>query len=162
MDVAFQQLMSNINNLYLEARYNEVSVYGVAAAGREISVVFGENRVFLISSYDMAAATIGYTAAELSTAALATTAMGLMKTAVNLYSQRLAQIGEQIAEIEAKANVIDEQAVQQKALEARINELDFAKEMKNFTSLQVVLQASNAMVAQANMKAQMVLQLFGG
>jgi len=162
MDVAFAQLMSNIANLYLEARYNEVSVFGVAGAARNISVVFGENRVFTVSTYSMEAAAIGYTAYVISTAAGASAAMAGMKTAVNLYSRRLAQIGEQIAEIEAKASVIDEQAVQQKALEARINELDFAKEMKNFTSLQVVLQASNAMTAQANMKAQMVLQLFGG
>jgi flagellin len=162
MDMAFQQIMSNIDLMYSEARFNEVSVFGAAGAAREISIVFGENRVFNVSVYDMTAATIGYVALELSQATLASAAMNGMQTVVNRYSQRLAQIGGQIAEIEGKVNIINEQAVQQKAMEARINELDFAKEMKNFTSLQVVLQASNSMTAQANMKAQMVLQLFGG
>jgi flagellin len=161
MDMEFQQLMSNIMTMYSDTRYNEVSVFGVAGAAREISVVFGENRVFNISVYDMTAATVGYNGQAISTATLASAAMAAMSTTVNTMSQRLAQIGGQIAEIEAKANVLGEQALQQKATEARINELDFAKEMRNFTSLQVVLQASNSMTAQANMKAQMVLQLFG-
>jgi flagellin len=162
MNTAFVQLKSNIAVLYSEAKYNEVSVFGALGAANALTVVFGENRTFLLSVYDMTAATIGYNAATINSPANATAAMTTMDTAVDLYSQRLAAIGEEILKVDAKASVIDEQAVQQKALESRINELDFAKEMKNFTSLQVVLQASNAMVAQANMKAQMVLQLFGG
>jgi flagellin len=162
MDMEFNQLISNITNLYSDTRYNEVSVFGTGGAAREISIVFGENRTFNVSTYDLTAATIGYTGLEVSTATLASAAMAAMSTSVNNMSQKLAQVGAQIAEIEAKANVLGEQALQQKATEARINELDFAKEMRNFTSLQVVLQASNAMTAQANMKAQMVLQLFGG
>jgi flagellin len=98
----------------------------------------------------------------LTSAASATLAIAGMANTINLMSQKLALIGSQIQEVQAKVNILNEQAVQEKAMEARINELDFAKEMKTFTSNQVILQASNAMVAQANMKAQMVLQLFGG
>jgi flagellin len=77
-------------------------------------------------------------------------------------NQLMAQMGGQVMQLEAKVNIIDEQTVQQAAMKARTNELDFAKEMKTFTSMQVILQSSNAMIAQANMKTQLVLQLFGG
>jgi flagellin len=99
-------------------------------------------------------------AATLSTPAAANSAFSAMASAINTMSTLLARMGGQVSLIESKATIVSQMAVSQKEQEAQINELDFAKEMKNFTSLQVVLQASNAMVAQANTKAQMVLQLF--
>jgi len=47
------------------------------------------------------------------------------------------------------------------AAESRIRDLDFAKEMMSFTRSQIMLQAGTAMLAQANMKPQSVLQLLG-
>ncbi len=47
------------------------------------------------------------------------------------------------------------------AAESRIRDLDFAKEMMAFTKSQIMLQAGTAMLAQANMKPQSVLQLLG-
>ena len=47
------------------------------------------------------------------------------------------------------------------AAESRIHDLDFAKEMMSFTRSQIMLQAGTAMLAQANMKPQSVLQLLG-
>jgi len=47
------------------------------------------------------------------------------------------------------------------AAESRIRDLDFAKEMMAFTRSQIMLQAGTAMLAQANMKPQSVLQLLG-
>ena len=42
---------------------------------------------------------------------------------------------------------------------SRIEDTDMAKEMTEFTRLQVLSQASTAMVAQANERPQTVLQL---
>ena len=161
MDTEFQQLMINASNLMLDVKYNDLSVWTAAAQGQTFSIVFGENDSFTITTSNMAQADLGYNGQDITTAGNAVTAMGVMDTSVNTMSQLLATMGAQISEIEGKVNILNEQAVQQKAMESRINELDFAVEMKNFTSLQVVLQASNAMVSQANMKAQMVMQLFG-
>ena len=164
LDVEFQRLELDIANVLSDVRFNEISVWGGGGAARQFSIVFGENRYFVISTMNMTAAAFGYVGDVLSgvTNAPAMNAMAGMQSAVNYMSQQLGIIGSQIQEVEGKVDILNEQAVQQKAMEARINELDFAQEMKNFMSMQVVLQASNAMVAQANMKAQMVLQLFGG
>lgn len=162
MDVEFQRLKLDIANILSDIRYNEVSVFGLSGTGiTSVAIVFGENRVFYVSTVSMDAAALGYGALNISTAAAASTAIGGMQTTINLVSQKLAFIGTQIQEVEAKVEILNEQAVQEKAMESRINELDYAKAMKEFTSLQVVLQASTAMVQQANMKAQMVMQLFG-
>jgi len=45
------------------------------------------------------------------------------------------------------------------AAESRIRDLDMAKEMMNFTKLNILLQAGNAMLGQANMLPQNVLAL---
>jgi len=45
------------------------------------------------------------------------------------------------------------------AAESRIRDVDMAKEMMNYTKQQILLQSSNAMLAQANMVPQNVLQL---
>ncbi|HPE46707.1 MAG TPA: flagellin, partial [Deltaproteobacteria bacterium] len=45
------------------------------------------------------------------------------------------------------------------AAESRIRDVDMASEMINFTKYQILMQASNAMLAQANQLPQMVLSL---
>ena len=47
------------------------------------------------------------------------------------------------------------------AAESRIRDLDMAAEMMNFTKNQIMMQAGTAMLAQANMKPQTILQLLG-
>ncbi len=48
------------------------------------------------------------------------------------------------------------------ASESRIRDVDMAAEMMEFTKLNILQQASTAMLAQANQKPQLVLQLLGG
>lgn len=47
------------------------------------------------------------------------------------------------------------------AAESRIRDVDMAQEMMNFTKFQILQQASTAMLAQANLAPQSVLQLLG-
>lgn len=47
------------------------------------------------------------------------------------------------------------------ASESRIRDLDMAEEMTQFTKHQILIQSATAMLAQANMKPQAVLQLLG-
>jgi flagellin len=47
------------------------------------------------------------------------------------------------------------------AAESRIRDVDFASEMTNYTRSQIIAQASTAMLAQANVSSQSVLQLLG-
>ncbi len=47
------------------------------------------------------------------------------------------------------------------ASESRIRDVDMAQEMTEFTKNQILIQSATAMLAQANMKPQAVLQLLG-
>jgi len=159
MDMAYNELASQIKVNLSNARYNGISIWGAANANRTISIVYGERQFLKISSLAMTNASLGING-HISTAALATTAVSAMASGANILDQKMAYVGSEIAGLQSKVNTINEQALNEKSFESRINEVDFAKEMKNFTSLQVVMQASNAMIAQANNKAQLVLSLF--
>lgn len=163
MTAEFSALKLNIGSLLAEVRYNDIGLWSNNIGAKTFSILVGRSQYIMVSTYSMGSADLGYSGATLgSTIATAQLAISQMKTAIVTVNQLMAKMGAQVRQVEGKVNIIDEQAVQQKAMQARINELDFAKEMKNFTALQVVLQSSNAMLAQANMKAQLVLQLFGG
>jgi len=56
---------------------------------------------------------------------------------------------------------LDNAAENLQAAESRIRDVDMALEMMNFTKHQILQQASTAMLAQANMAPQSVLQLLG-
>jgi len=157
----YNNLTSNINTILSKAKYNGISLFSTGGLGtRTLSIVYGENQSFKISTFNVSRANIGYSTGVISNQASAVATIGRMSTSNNYMNRLFAQLGSRITHLQAKVDILNEQGLQEKTLESRINELDFAKEMKTFTSLQVVLQASNAMVAQANMKAQMVLQLF--
>ena len=61
--------------------------------------------------------------------------------------------------LEALIDNNDFAAVQTQEAESRIRNVDFAKEMANFTKQQTLMQSGMAMLAQANQLPQMVLQL---
>jgi len=47
------------------------------------------------------------------------------------------------------------------AAESRIRDVDMAREMMEFTKLNILSQAATAMLAQANQQPQSILQLLG-
>jgi len=159
MDSEYQELLSQAQNVLSGVKFNNLSVFNAGGGNMTYSIAVGGSAFFSVNSLSVNVA--GWVnATNVSTLATAQTAFTTMKSAVNSISDLMAQLGGEISLIQSKATIVSQQSVAQKGQEAQVNELDFAKEMKNFTSLQVVLQASNAMVAQANTKAQMVLQLF--
>ena len=54
---------------------------------------------------------------------------------------------------------LDTSAENLQAAESRIRDVDMAKEMMEFTKMSILQQAATAMLAQANMAPQSVLQL---
>lgn len=165
MSAEMSTIRDNIDSIFAEVRYNDLSVWSTGGLGSKTwSIHVGRSAYIEISTFNVSDGDLGYSSVAFSggTLASADQAISVMASSIITVNKLMAQMGAQIRQVEAKVNILDEQAVQQKAMAARVNELDFAQEMKTFTGLQVVLQASNAMLAQANMKSQMVLQLFGG
>lgn len=70
-------------------------------------------------------------------------------------------IGALMNRMENALNQVQVASENMSASESRIRDLDMAKEMTQFTKNQILAQTSTAMLAQANMMPQLVLQLLG-
>ncbi len=85
--------------------------------------------------------------------------IGVLDQALKTINKQRADLGAYQNRMEMAIRGIDVGAENLQASESRIRDLDMAKESVDFTKNQILSQASNAMLAQANQRGQSVLQL---
>jgi len=86
-------------------------------------------------------------------------AIGVLDAALEQVNKQRADLGAYQNRLEHAVRGIDIGAENLQAAESRIRDADMALEMVEFTKNQILSQAGNAMLAQANQKTQQVLQL---
>ena len=86
-------------------------------------------------------------------------AIGTLDSALKKVNKQRADLGAYQNRLEHAIRGIDIGAENLQAAESRIRDTNMANEMVSFTKNQILSQAGNAMLAQANQKSQQVLQL---
>jgi flagellin len=86
-------------------------------------------------------------------------AIGILDSALKQVNKQRADLGAYQNRLEHAVRGIDIGAENLQAAESRVRDADMAFEMVEFTKNQILAQAGNAMLAQANQKTQQVLQL---
>ena len=86
-------------------------------------------------------------------------AIGKLDIAINRVSSERSKLGAIQNRLDHTINNLTVASENLTAAESRIRDVDMAKEMMNFTKYQILANAATAMLAQANMMPQMVLQL---
>jgi flagellin len=89
----------------------------------------------------------------------ANTVIGAVDTALKAVNKQRADLGAYQNRLEMARESISIGAENLQAAESRIRDADMASEMVQFVKNQILVQSSNAMLAQANQKTQSVLQL---
>jgi flagellin len=97
-----------------------------------------------------------------TTNADANTALGYVDTAIDAVSTRRAALGAAISRLEHTVDNLENNALNSSASRSRILDADYAAETTELARTQIIQQAGTAMLAQANQKAQAVLQLLKG
>jgi len=136
--------------------------FGVTATG-SISLMIGANEGenMTISIGDMSASALGVSALDVSDAVNAEAASTAINDAINTVSAERSKLGAYQNRLEHTINNLGTSAENLQAAEARIRDLDMAEEIMAFTKNNILQQAATAMLAQANMAPQSVLQLLG-
>lgn len=98
-------------------------------------------------------------AAKVDTNANAETTLKVVNALIKKVDRQRATLGSIQINLETIIQNNEDSAIQQREAESRIRNVDFAKEMANFTKQQTLMQSGMAMLAQANQLPQMVLQL---
>lgn len=88
-------------------------------------------------------------------------AMDALDRAMDLVSSERSKLGAIQNRLEHTVTSLGVAIENLSASESRIRDLDIAEEMVDFTKNQILLQAGTAMLAQANMKPQAIMQLLG-
>jgi len=87
--------------------------------------------------------------------------IGIIDAALRTVNKQRADLGAYQNRLEMAITGIDIAAENTAAAESQIRDVDMANEIVDFTKNQILLQSSNAMIAQANTVPQSVLQLLG-
>ena len=96
---------------------------------------------------------------DISTAATASKAITTINTALETVSTERSKLGAYQNRLEHTVNNLGASSENLSAAESRIRDVDMAKEMVEFTKNNILTQAAQAMLAQANQQPQGVLQL---
>jgi flagellin len=159
MDNEFDEMAAEINRIAGATAFNGNTLLN--SAGATVSIQFGANVTDKvdIDGCDMTSSALGLTAASITTAANALSALATISTAITNKDTARAMFGYKMNRLESTISVINNQAENLMAAESRISDVDVATEMATMTRTQVLAQAGIAMLGQANTVPQMALSL---
>ncbi|WAJ24087.1 flagellin [Lacrimispora xylanolytica] len=134
-----------------------------AGAGKTLTLQIGETS----DNYNQIAVTIGkmnsasltLSTAKVDSQSAASAAVSVIKKAIDKVSSVRGKLGATQNRLEHTINNLSVASENMTAAESRIRDVDMAKEMMSYTKNNILVQASQAMLAQANQVPQGVLQL---
>lgn len=157
LDSEFQALVSEIDRIAEHTNFNGTALLdGTADITLQIGASSSETLDIAIA--DMNAAGLGVNI-DIKSQSDASTAIDTIKTAINTVSTERANLGANQNRLEHTINNLGVAEENIQAAESRIRDVDMAKEMMTFTKNNILTQAAQAMLAQANQQPQGVLQL---
>jgi len=175
IQVEVSQLVDEINRIASHAQFNGMNIMTGAfarnsAGGQVMMLQVGANmdqrkQVFIGT---MTAQALGLQNAQgaqgnvsISSVETANTAIGLVDSALKAVSKQRADLGAYQNRFEMAYKGVAVAAENLQASESRIRDVDMASEMVDYVKNQILSQASNAMLAQANTNTRSVMQLLG-
>jgi len=128
-----------------------------------VTLHIGANKDQTMDVYfnDMRAEALGVEGLQVTDKNLAEEAIATLDTAINQVSTERSRLGAYQNRLEHTIANLGVAKENLSAAESRIRDVDMAEEMMEFTRSQILLQAGTAMLAQANLLPQSVLQLLG-
>ena len=138
-------------------------VFSSTTNGKGLTLQIGDTadpfNQMTVSVGDMHADALGIADIDISTQAGAKAAVDKIKSAINSVSSTRGDLGAIQNRLEHTINNLSVSAENMTAAESRIRDVDMANEMMAYTKNNILVQSSQAMLAQANQLPQGVLQL---
>ena len=158
-----QALKSEITRVATTTTFNEQCLLNGSFTGKELQVG-AENEAtqrITISISEMSATTIGLSNTSVSTSDTAKKAIEDIKTALASVSKQRSDLGAVQNRLEHTIKNLDNVVENTTSAESAIRDTDMASEMVKYSNNNILAQAGQAMLAQANQSNQGVLSLLG-
>lgn len=154
------QLVEEIGRVAEQTKFNGVALLDGTFANQTFQVGANSGDTITLAGITNASASaLGVDAVDVTTAAGAGTAIGLVDTALDTVNSARATLGAVQNRFESTIANLQTAAENMSAARSRIQDADFAAETAALTRSQILQQAGMAMVAQANAMPQNVLSL---
>jgi flagellin len=179
IQIEVSQLVDEINRIASHAQFNGMNILTGAFANPTAGGLELRNMVFQIGANmdqseqvyigTMTAQALGLqgtqgsteTVFSISSPETANRAIGLVDTALRVVSKQRADLGAYQNRFETAVRGLSVAAENMQAAESGIRDLDMAQQMVEYVKNQILMQSGTAMLAQANIQPQSVLQLLG-
>lgn len=159
------ELAKEISNINTKTEFNGISLLDGTVTGGKITLQIGQKSAQTLeldaANFKIDAVTTAVTkyATDIKTQTAAAAILDSIETEINAVSKARSYLGANQNRLENTINNLDITAENLTAAESRIRDVDMAKEQMAFTKNNILTQASQAMLAQANQLPQGVLQL---
>lgn len=149
-------------NIKTNAGYSADAAIGnviVSAGSATLHIGANEDQNIQLSINDMSTTGLSVDTVDVSTKDGANTAITTIQGAIDTVSAERSKLGAVQNRLEHTINNLGTSSENLTAAESRIRDVDMAKEMMSFTKNNILTQAAQAMLAQAQQSSQGVLQL---
>ncbi|MDW0116943.1 flagellin Hag [Sporosarcina thermotolerans] len=161
------QLAQEITRISTDTEFNNKKLINGSLATSGVTFHIGANasQSIKLTIGNMGASALGVEGAsaalgiKISTQASANDAIKTIQSAIDAVSSERSKLGAYQNRLEHTINNLGASSENLTAAESRIRDVDMAKEMMDFTKNNILTQAAQAMLAQANQQPQGVLQL---
>jgi len=170
IQIEVNQLVDEVNRIASHAQFNGLNM--LTGRFAENSTAAGDNKMFfhvganmdqreVMFINTMTAGALNITNLSLSTADKANSAIGSLDLALTKISRQRADLGGYQNRFEIAQTGVAVAAENMQGAESLIRDTNMASQMVEYTKNNILVQAGTSMLAQANQKAQSVLQLLG-
>ena len=163
LDTEQDKLALAINTALDQAKFATVDLASAAAASTVVTIQAGANTgdtmSLTLSSDNAANASAMGISALVTFASDASSAIGVIDTAIGYVASQRATLGAHQAQLESTVRNLANVAENTAAAAGRVMDTDYASETANLTKAQILQQAATSVLAQANAQPQAVLAL---
>ena len=154
-----KELIAELDRIGKNTEFNTQELLDGTFTGKVFHIGANEDQSLTVGIENMTATGLGVGGVTISTQTGANTAISTIDAAIEKLSGERSSLGALQNRLEHTIKNLDNAAENLAAAESRIRDVDMAKEMMEFTKQNILTQAATAMLAQANVAPQSVLQL---
>ena len=155
------QLTEEINRIQSTTQFNTMNLLDGNFTGKSLQIGALEGHTMSVSISKMSASAIGVSGLSVSSNAAAGTSMTSIQNAIKSVSDQRSKLGAIQNRLEHTIANLDTTSENTSAAESRIRDVDMADEMVNYSKNNILAQAGQSMLAQANQSTQGVLSILG-
>ena len=155
------QLTSEINRIQSTTQFNTMNLLDGTFKNKNLQVGSLSGQSSGISISNMNAQSLGVSGLKVSSFGQAGDAMSKIQAAIDTVSTQRSKLGALQNRLEHTINNLDTTAENTQSAESRIRDTDMAAEMVQYSKNNILSQAGQSMLAQANQSNQGVLSLLG-